>query len=178
MARYRLLILLVVAGVAVTGLPRPGWAHPGHEPARASAAGATVLLASGQQIEVDASTRTPGAPRHKAPSAIALLAGALGLLAGLPHRRRTLALILALLLVTMASEGAVHATLHLRHLPHADGLAIGASAIQQAAADLGCVVAIAIPLAPSGETPERDVACVTDATIVTNPGRAPPVSPA
>jgi hypothetical protein len=70
---------------------------------------------------------------HHAPSAIALVAGAL---------------VHAVLLAMVAFEGAVHAALHSRRLPHTDGLAIGASSTQQVAADLHGAVPAATPLAP------------------------------
>jgi hypothetical protein len=73
---------------------------------------------------------------------------------------------------------AAHAALHLRHLPHADSLAIGASATHQAVADLYSAVPTATPLAPLEEAWQRNVAPATDTTVSATQGRAPPFFPA
>ena len=78
----------------------------------------------------------------------------------------------------VAFEGAAHAALHLRHLPHADSLAIGASATHQAVVDLDSAVPTATPLAPLEDALQRDVAPATDTTTSANQGRAPPFFPA
>jgi hypothetical protein len=172
--QHRLLILLATICLAASGLPRPAWAHPGHGPLDESAA---VRVGFGDPGDPMSRT-SPSSERHHAPPAIALVAGALALLAGLPRRRRTFAFVLALLLTTVALEGAVHAVLHLRHLPHADGLAIGASAAPQAATDLDSAAPSENILAPLGKALERSVALVTETAITPNQGRAPPAFPA
>lgn len=116
--------------------------------------------------------------RHHAPPIVALVAGAVVLLAAIPDRRRTLALVLGLLLATVTFEGAFHAALHLRHLPHADGLAIGASPIQQAATDPKDAVPVAAVPALLAEAPVHYEARVPDIDVTVNHGRAPPLSPA
>jgi hypothetical protein len=172
--QYRLLILLAAVCLAASGLPGAAWAHPGHGPLDESAA---VRVGFGDPGD-PASRTSPSPERHHAPPAIALVAGSLALLAGLPRRRRTVALVLALLLATVALEGAVHAVLHLRHLPHADGLAIGASAASQAATDPDSAAPSETILAPLGKPLERRVAPVTGIAITPNHGRAPPAVPA
>ncbi len=182
MTRHRLVMLLAAVGLAASSLAGPAWAHPGHGPIGESAVEAAARLAPGHQSEMDPLSPIPvnprASPRHSAPPAVALVAGALALLASIPHRRRTLALALGLLLALVAFEGAFHAALHLRHLPHADGLAIGASAGQQAAADLASAAPAATPLALLGEAPQPYDAPVTDVAVSSDQGRAPPVSPA
>lgn len=178
MTRHRLLILVAAIGLAASTFQGIAWAHPGHEPVDESASGVTVRLAVGEHDERTPLSPTLPAARHNTPPAVALAAGLLALLASFPHRRRTLSLALALLLAMVAFEGAAHAALHLRHLPHADGLAIGASATHQAVADLDSAVPTATPLAPLEEALQRDIAPATDTTITANQGRAPPLSPA
>jgi hypothetical protein len=105
---------------------------------------------------------------------MALLAGAVTFLAAMPHRRRTLALVLTLLLGTVAFEGAAHATFHLRHLPHADGLAIGASPAQQAA-PVEDATLVTVHLALLAETPRHGNAFVPELAVAVNHGRGPPL---
>jgi hypothetical protein len=123
-----------------------------------------------------ASTNRQPTPHHPAP--LALVAGALTLLAGIARRRRSLALTLALLLGLVAFEGVFHAALHLHQLPHADRLAIGAAASPQALADFEVEGAAAPRLTLFGQTPERYGAPVSDIAAASNQGRAPPLGPA
>jgi hypothetical protein len=103
---------------------------------------------------------------------------ALALLASVPQRRRTLALALVLLLSMVSLEGVLHAALHLHHVRHADGLAIGASPAQQAAAGLEADHPSATPVMLLSEVVERDVTPASDVVVASSRGRAPPVSPA
>jgi hypothetical protein len=176
--RHRLLVLVVAASLAAASLARPACAHPGHDASSEYSGGITVRSASGDESAWGPMSRTPRGPRHGAPSAVALAAGAVSFLASLPHRRRTLALVVALLLALTAFGGAAHAALHLRHLPHPDGLTIGPSATPQAAVDLDGTVPAVSPLAPLGTMVERDVAAAAGAVVIADQGRAPPVVPA
>jgi hypothetical protein len=117
-------------------------------------------------------------PHHSAAPAIALVAGALALLAGIARRPRALALTLAMLLGLVAFEGVFHAALHLRQLPHPDSLAIGAGAMPPTLAELEVEGAAAPPLTLFGKTPERYDAPVSDVGAASSQGRAPPVGPA
>ncbi|HXJ80906.1 MAG TPA: hypothetical protein VMS64_19790 [Candidatus Methylomirabilis sp.] len=178
MSRLRLLLLLVTASLAISSLASPACAHPGHDADGESAVGVPVRPALGEEGAGGPPPHAPRGPRHHAPPAVALVAGALALLANLPHRRRTLAIALALLLALTAFEGAAHAALHLRHVPHTDGLAIGVSASPQASVDLDGTVPAVSPLVPLGEVVERGVAPAVGAIVAANQGRAPPVFPA
>src|SRR5262245_51534857 len=115
--RYRLLVLLAALALGA-GLPGSAWAHPDHErtarPASATSAVHESIVVSEAESPAPASldARPPG--RHHLPPAMALVVGAVTFLASMPHRRRTLATVLALLLGMVAFEGAVHATYHLR----------------------------------------------------------------
>lgn len=169
MITRRLLVLLAGLGLAATSLGAPAWAHPGHGPIGGAAASPQVRTGSR-----DGGEGEPARPREHAPPAAALVAGALALLAGLPHRRRTLALALAAVLATAAFEGVFHAALHLGHVPHTDGLAIGAAAIPPAATDPHAAAPAAPPLARLGEAPYRYDPAVTDVVVSSNQGRAPP----
>lgn len=183
MTLHRAFVLRAVIVLALSSLSAPAWAHPGHTPTAESAGGEPARLESPDSFEMgspgSASATSRSAPRHRGPSAVALLAGALVLLASLPDRRRTLGLALALLLGTAVSEGAVHALLHLKHLAHSDGLAVGHSAAQQAGADLQRAMPATISLPLLGRAaPQRRPAPLTEVAVAPDRGRAPPVSPA
>jgi hypothetical protein len=177
MTRYRAFALLAVLVFAVSSLSAPAWAHPGHMPDEP--AGST-LPESGELGSPHAAAVTPlAAPRHRGPSAVALLAGALALLANLPDRRRTLALVVTVLLGAAVSEGAFHALLHLRHLAHSDGLVVGPSAAQQAATDPEGTAPATLSLPLVGKAaPERRIAPQIERALASDRGRAPPISPA
>ena len=177
--RHRLLVLLTALGLVTAGLVGSAWAHPGHERS-ARSAGATSVV----HDPIVASEATPSAPssldsrppgRHHLPPAMALVVGAVTFLAAMPHRRRTLATVLALLLGMVAFEGAVHATLHLRNLPHADGLAIGASPAQQPAPELEDAAPVPILLALLTETPRHNDKFVPEFAVAVHHGRGPPL---
>ena len=171
-------MLLLAALLAASTLVEPVWAHPGHESVGGAAAVAAVDPSRADNGEGDALRQASRPSGDHVPSALALVAGAVAFLASLPHRRRTIALVLCVLLALVAFEGAAHAALHLRHLPHADGLAVGPSATQQATADVASVVPTMSSLALLEATIEHDVAPVADATVAANQGRAPPILPA
>jgi hypothetical protein len=175
----RLFVLLTTLALIAAGFAGSAWAHPGHEPGARSASATTAVHDSIAASEADPPTpssldsRSPG--RHHLPPAMALLAGAVTFLAAMPHRRRTLALVLALLLGTVAFEGAAHATFHLRHLPHADGLAIGASPAQQAASEIEDATPVTVHLALLAETPRHVNAFVPELAVTVKHGRGPPL---
>jgi len=178
----RLLVLLAVIGLTLAGLDI-AWAHPGHAPMTASAHDTPAVHAE----SLAPSKANPPAPctldsrpasRHHVPPAVALVAGALTMLAALPHRRRTLAFALALLLATVASEGMFHAALHLRHVPHADGLTIGAAPIPPAVQGPEGAEPVAPVFARLTEGPRHYDASLPDITVGVKQGRAPPLSPA
>jgi hypothetical protein len=177
--RHRRLVLLTVLGLVAAGLVGSAWAHPGHERTAHSASATTAvhesIVASESEPSAPASpdSRPPG--RHHLPSAMALVAGAVTFLAAMPHRRRTLAMVLALLLGMVAFEGALHATLHLRNAPHADGLAIGVSSAQQPAPELDDSAPVPILLALLAETPRHHDPFVPEFAVAVNHGRAPPL---
>jgi hypothetical protein len=103
--------------------------------------------------------------------------GALALLATVLIRRRPLAVALAFVLALAVGEGVFHAALHLGHLPHGDGLAIGAS-MAPAALDAETDTRAASPLILLGATPERYDGSVGGVARASDRGRAPPLSPA
>jgi len=176
--RRRLLVLLAALGLIAVGLAGPAWAHPGHErTARSESATAAVhdsIVVSEAVPPAPASldSRAPG--RHHLPPAMAFVAGAVTFLAAMPYRGRTLALVLALLLGMVAFEGAVHATFHLRNLPHADGLAIGASPAQQPASQLDDAAPAPILLARVAETARHHDPFAPEFDVAVHHGRAPP----
>lgn len=171
----RLPIVLAVVCLAASAGPGLGWAHPGDgavgERARAG-------LASAEREHAEPTDRRVPATRDHAPPIAPLVISGLAMLAGLTRPRRTLALVLVALLTATAFESAAHAVLHLRHIEHANDLAKGASAAQQAATDLDSAGSTANPLAPLGKALERHVALVTETAIAANQGRAPPILPA
>jgi hypothetical protein len=177
--RHRLLVLLTALGLIAAGLAGSAWAHAGHErttrPVSATTAVHDSIVASEAEPPACASldSRPPG--RHHLPSAMALVAGAVTFLAAMPHRRRTLAIGLALLLGMVAFEGALHATFHLRNLPHADGLAIGASPAQQPAPELEDASPVTVHFALLAETPRHDDAFVPELAVAVHHGRGPPL---
>ena len=107
-----------------------------------------------------------------------LAVGALALLATVLPRRKTLAVALAFVLALAAGEGVFHAALHLGHLPHGEGLAIGSSMAAPAALDAETDTRAAYPLILLAATPERDDGCIVGVTRASDRGRAPPFSPA
>jgi hypothetical protein len=110
---------------------------------------------------------------------VALLAGALALLARLAGRRNALGLALAVLLGTVASEGAFHALAHLQHFAHSDGLAVGLSAAQRAATDPEDAAPRTFSLPLLGKVaPEPRLAPLTEIAVTSDRERAPPISPA
>lgn len=173
MTRRYWLILLVVFGLLASGPSGSAWAHPGHGP---SAARDTA-----QDHVEDPAPRSldlPIAPHHPAPSGRALAAGALALLATVLPRRKTLAVALAFVLALAAGEGVFHAALHLGHLPHGDGLAIGSSMAAPAALDAETDTRAAYPPIVLAGTPERDDGSIVGVARASDRGRAPPFSPA
>ena len=108
----------------------------------------------------------------------AFLVAALALLASVPQRRRALAVALVLLLSMVSLEGMLHAALHLHHVRHADGLAIGASPAQQTAAGPDPDHPSATPVMLLSEVVERYVAPVPDVVVAEAAVAHPPVSPA
>ena len=179
MTRQRVLLVLLGIGLALSSLSVSAWAHPWHPLLEGSATASQTNVQSPRHLEREppsqASANRQVTPHHPAPSALALVAGALTLLAGIARHRRPLALTLALLLGLVAFEGVFHAALHLRWLPHPDSLAIGAAATPQALADLEVEGAAAPPPTLFGKTPERYNAPVSDVAAASNQGRAPPV---
>ena len=182
MTRRRVLLVLLGVGLAVSSLSESAWAHPWLPLFEGSPAATQTDLESPRHIELESPSQGSAngevTPHHPAAPAIALVAGALALLAGIARRRRALALTLALLLGLVAFEGVFHAALHLRHLAHPDSLAIGAGATPPTLADLEVEGAAAPPLTLFGKTPERYDAPVSDVGAASSQGRAPPVGPA
>ena len=178
--RQRVMTLLVGIGLAVLCLAPPAWAHPGHGPPGVASA-SDGLHAPGRPETSpeswDVADSWEGLRRH-APASAALVVGALALLATMPHRRRVLALALIGLLGMVSLEGAVHAALHLHQVRHADNLAIGASPVQQSAADLDTEGPAAVPDTLLVEVAERYDPPATAVVLASNRGRAPPISPA
>src|SRR5262245_10952406 len=177
--RHRLVALLTALGLIAVGFAGPAWAHSGHEPTARSASATTAvhdsIVANAAELPAPAppDPRPPG--RQHLPSAMALVAGAVTFLAAMPHRRRTLALVLALLLGMVAFEGVLHATFHLRNAPHADGLAIGTSPAQQPAPELNDAAPVPILLALLAETPRHHDPFVPEFAVAVSHGRDPPV---
>jgi hypothetical protein len=106
---------------------------------------------------------------------VALVVAALSLLAAMPSRR-ALALALMLPLSIASLEGVLHAALHLHHSRHADGLAIGTSPAQPAAADPDIDGPPATPALLLGGIVEVHNAPVPDRVVSSSRGRAPPPS--
>jgi hypothetical protein len=162
MIRPRLLVLLVGVALAVSSLAASAWAHPGHDTTDAPLAATDSWDALG---------------RH-APTAIGLLAAALSLLASSLHRRRALALAVALLVATVSLEGVLHAALHLQKVRHAQSLSIGASPAQQSATGPDTRGPSATPVIRLMEVAKHYDAPVPEVVLASNRGRAPPTSPA
>jgi hypothetical protein len=106
-----------------------------------------------------------------------VLAAALSLFAGSPHRRRALSLALVLLVATVSLEGMIHAALHLQKIRHAQSLAIGASPAQQAATGPDTDGPSATPFIRLIEVAQHYDAPGPDVAVASNRGRAPPTSP-
>ena len=178
MTPRRVLTLLLGVGLAVLCLTPPAWAHPGHGPAGDALAIDGLHAGPPAGVEREVAAESWETLRRHAPVAAALLVAALALLASVPQRRRTLALALVLLLSMVSLEGVLHAALHLHHVRHADGLAIGASPAQQAAAGPEADHPSATPVMLLSEVVERHVTPAPDVVVASSRGRAPPVSPA
>jgi len=174
--RVRSAMLLLAVGLALLCFTTPAWAHPGHEAPVASnglhAPGQPDTAPEGREV-----ARAREALRRHAPTSVALVVAALSLLAAMP-RRRALALALMLPLSIASLEGVLHAALHLHHARHADGLAIGASPAQPAAADPDTDGPPATPALLLGEVVEAYNAPVPGLVVSPSRGRAPPTSPA
>ena len=160
MIRPRVLVLLVGVALALSSLAAPAWAHPGHESADGQAAASWDALG------------------RYAPTAVGLLAAALSLLAGSPHRRRALALAVALLVAAVSLEGMLHAAFHLQKVRHAQSLSIGASPALHAATGPDTDGPSATPVIRLIEVAERYDAPAPDVVVASYRGRAPPTSPA
>lgn len=183
MSRRLWLVIVVGIGLVLAGPAPFARAHPWHGAITGSDASLDTGLDGAHHRE--AQRGEPAAPLahrpvqqpHSAPSPLALAAGALVLLAPIVRRRRALALGLALVLATAGFEGVLHATLHLHHVAHGDGLAIGASIGESAAADDPGIPAAAprLLLGPAPEHPDELRVGIYDRS---DPGRAPPTSPA
>ncbi|HKE11112.1 MAG TPA: hypothetical protein VKE73_06030 [Myxococcota bacterium] len=170
MIQQRLLVLLAGAGLCLSSLSVPAWAHPGHDPVSGPLAG--------DNRDAHGVAGSSGAAGRHAPSSLALAAGALALFAALPQRRRTLALAIVLFLAVVSLEGLAHAALHLQKIRHADSLAIGASASRQVAAQPDAAVRSATPEVRWIEVAARSEALAPDLAVASHHGRAPPLSPA
>jgi hypothetical protein len=171
----RVLTLLVGLGLALLCLTPSARAHPGHGPTDAALARDGLRAAQQSPPESESAAESWQTLGRHAPATAALLVAALALLASVSQRRRVLAVALVLLLSMVLLEGVLHATLHLQHVRHADGLAIGASPAQQAAADPDHPSAAPVMLL--GEIVERYVAPAPDVVVASSRSRAPPVSP-
>jgi hypothetical protein len=161
------LILLVVFGLLASGPSGSAWAHPGHGPSAAR-----------DEDPAPRSLDLPFASHHPAPPVRGLAVAALALLTTVLVRRRTLAVALSFVLALAAGEGVFHAALHLGHLPHGDGLAIGSSMAAPAALDAETDTRAAYPPILLGATPERDDGSIVGVARASDRGRAPPLSPA
>ena len=175
-------LLLLVLGLLALGPSESAWAHPGHGPsaARDHAGRAPAEIPAQDHLE-DPAPRSLDLPitlHHPAPPVRGLAIGALALLAIALVRRRPLAVALAFVLALAVGEGVFHAALHLGHLPHGDGLAIGASMAVPAALDAETATRVASPLILLGATPERHDGFVVGVARASDRERAPPLSPA
>jgi hypothetical protein len=169
--------LLLGVALAVLCLTAPAWAHPGHDSPGAASAPNGLHAGDRSAPEWGGAHSWETLPRHAPPSA-GLVVAALYLLATMPHRRRALALAVALLLSIVSLEGVLHAALHLHHVRHADSLAIGASPAQPAAADPDTEKPSATPVILLGEVAGRYDDPIPDLVVSSGRGRAPPPSPA
>jgi hypothetical protein len=174
----RALTLLLGVGLAVLVLTPPAWAHPGHGPTDSAPALDGLHAAHQSSQESESATESWETLRRQAPVSAAVLVAALALLASVPQRRRALAVALVLLLSMVSLEGVLHAALHLHHVRHADGLAIGASPAQQAATGPEADHPSTIPVMLLSEVVERHVTPVSDVVVAASRGRAPPLAPA
>jgi hypothetical protein len=173
--RVALAVSAVIA-LVVSALSGPAWAHPEVDSPRPSAHARADRPDQPEHAALPA--HRAGTPPNQGPSAIAVAAGALALLASLPNRRRTLGLALALAVSAAALEGMTHAALHVGHVGHADGLAIDASAIPPGLVDLHPEPPGRVALVRRGEVPQRPDAPVADAALAAARQRAPPASAA
>lgn len=176
MIRPRRALLLLWIGLIGAALASNAWAHPLLDP-RAASADRDVIEWSGARVPTSpapsASPSVTGA-LDNGPPALALVAGALVLLGALPNRRRTLGLVLTLLLALVAAEGTAHAALHLGHVRHGDALAIDTSGVLPPAAEPAADSPDANPLASTGAAPIRVDAQWSDGAVSLATGRGPP----
>ena len=173
MTRRYWLILLVVSGLLASGPSGSAWAHPGHGPSAARDAAQDHV-----EDPAPRSLDLPIAPHHPALPVRGLAVAALALLTTVLVRRRTLAVTLAFVLALATGEGVFHAALHLGHLPHGDGLAIGSSMAAPVALDAETDTRAAYPPILLGATPERDDGSIVGVARPSDRGRAPPLPPA
>jgi hypothetical protein len=82
------------------------------------------------------------------------------------------------MLALLAGEGVAHAALHLGHVAHGDGLAIGASASAPTVIDSGAEARAARPAPAMGAVPECRSRVAATVTRPADRGRAPPPTPA
>ena len=190
-------VAVLWAGLLLSGPPDTAWAHPQHPATDRPDTLATVPVgialsgtergpdgpeARGERPSHPAPAATAGSCallHHASPSPLALAAGVLALLGYVVvARRRRLALGLALVIAMASFEGVFHAALHLRHVSHPDGLAIGASAAVPTALSADTE----IPAAPTpillGPAPEGGDELGAGVGLASHPGRAPPLRPA
>jgi hypothetical protein len=118
----------------------------------------------------------PRATHHGPPPVAAVVAGAAVALAAALRGRRPLAVVLALLLGVAAFEGAGHAAMHLGHVPHGDGMAIGASPGQPCAVAGSEGPADGTPLWSPEAAPESPACPSSQAAAAPYEGRAPPLA--
>ena len=170
-------MLLLGVGLAVHCLTAPAWAHPGHD---ASAAPDGLHPPGRSETAPDRQSAAGSweALHRHAPASAALVVAALALLATMPHRRRALVLALVLLLSMVSLEGVLHAAMHLHHVRHTDGLAIGASPAQQVAAGPDTEGPSPTPVVRLSGVVEPYDAPVPDIVVSSSRGRAPPARPA
>jgi hypothetical protein len=161
------LVVVVCVALLLATLPGAVWAHPWHPVTGGPGAGVERGPVNG-----------PVLPHHAAPPPLALAAGAIALLAVVVVRRRPLALGLVLVVALASFEGVFHAALHLHHVSHTDGLAIGASA----AAPTAPAPDAEIPAAPTpvwlGPAPDHCRELCAGIGHASRRGRAPPALPA
>ncbi len=190
-ALNRLRIILVLLVGLVTWSPvGTARAHLEHGPATGHA---DSLAVESQRLDTNSPhtpSPTPSAaaprpapapldsPRHPALPAAGLLAGAFVCLVAIASRRNGLALALVAMLALPAAEGVFHAALHLGHVSHGDGLAIGVSASLPSILDADADAAPARPLPTIGATLERPARVAAKITRLPDRGRAPPPTPA
>ena len=180
MSRRLWFLVALCLAVSLAGSASLVSAHPGQAPIARSDAHPIGPLPPEAVPSADPwpPAEAPGDRPHGAPPPAAFAAGALTLVAVAASRRRALAVTLAGLLALGGLEGVAHAALHLHHVAHGDGLAIGPATADAPAAD------------PDGATPgvrlDRVAECPAppiDARAPGRPlrpdqGRAPPALPA